>query len=296
MIYSIYLVKDTNVVTKEKRSSSWSGTKCVAFFCFPQVRLSESQDGLLDFSWRKVWAEERYGKIVDWFLWRKRFKWVELKCCDDYHLCCCLSFLPTFVDVDQLSARNSWWRIWQPNRKKKILVLWSRHSLSSMLQRGIVVLRAIKCDDKSHIPSELKYRDRGFMYFPCAEFISFLRELDTSVIENANDHNLKRYGRQLVEVHRTCNHWIHSRIATHFHKLVEYRSSLETNQSILLAVHTNLKVIASIFFDKYFYSTYSSNWRVLVQLFRSGSKNCCITIFVWRKYKFMRVFVLPSFF
>lgn len=64
------------------------------------------------------------------------------------------------------------------------------------IQREIVVLRATKCDDKSHIPSELKYRDRGFMYFPCAEYISFLRELDTLVMENANEHNLKRYGRQ----------------------------------------------------------------------------------------------------
>ncbi len=65
------------------------------------------------------------------------------------------------------------------------------------IQREMVVLRAIKCDDKSHIPSELKYRDRGF---PCAEYISFLRELDTLVMENANEHNLKRYGRQLVAV------------------------------------------------------------------------------------------------
>ena len=68
------------------------------------------------------------------------------------------------------------------------------------IQREIDVLRCIKCDDKSHIPDELKYRDRGFMYFPCVEFLSFLQELDTCVMENANEHNLRRYGHQLVEV------------------------------------------------------------------------------------------------
>ena len=55
-------------------------------------------------------------------------------------------------------------------------------------------------DNKSAVPGEFRYWDRGYMHFPCEKFLSFLRELDTCVMENANEHNLRRYGHQVVEV------------------------------------------------------------------------------------------------
>lgn len=73
-------------------------------------------------------------------------------------------------------------------------------SLKGSLNREIAILRAIKCSDKTHIPPELQYRDRGFMYFPTEEFIGFLRAVDVCVKENANVKALERYGSKLVEI------------------------------------------------------------------------------------------------
>ena len=38
------------------------------------------------------------------------------------------------------------------------------------------------------------------MYFPCEEFLTFLKELDAFLLENANQKSLERYGARLVEV------------------------------------------------------------------------------------------------
>ncbi len=63
-----------------------------------------------------------------------------------------------------------------------------------------------------------------YVYFPCEEYISFLRELIDHVMENANEHNLKRYGRHLVKVtikHIESNHELQHK----FDKLVRKRMS-----------------------------------------------------------------------
>lgn len=68
------------------------------------------------------------------------------------------------------------------------------------VNREITILKATQCLDKTHIPSELQYRDRGFTYFPAEEFVGFLRQVDTCVMENANERALERYGSKLVEI------------------------------------------------------------------------------------------------
>ena len=70
------------------------------------------------------------------------------------------------------------------------------------LEKEIKVLKCIQCysTDKSHIPEELKYRDRGHMYFPSVEFLSFLRGLDTCVMENANESTFRKYGPEMIDV------------------------------------------------------------------------------------------------
>ena len=68
------------------------------------------------------------------------------------------------------------------------------------LNQEIQVLKAIQCTDKSHIPQELKYRDRGFMYFPSDDLLPFLRALDGCIMENANASAFKKYGSEMIDV------------------------------------------------------------------------------------------------
>lgn len=44
-------------------------------------------------------------------------------------------------------------------------------------------IQVLQCVNKEHIPQVLKYRVRGYMYFPAVEFLPFLRALDQSVME-----------------------------------------------------------------------------------------------------------------
>ena len=68
------------------------------------------------------------------------------------------------------------------------------------LEQEIQVLKCIQCTDKSHISEKLKYRDRGYIYFPSKEFLSFLRGVDTCVMENANESTFKKYGPEMIDV------------------------------------------------------------------------------------------------
>ena len=66
------------------------------------------------------------------------------------------------------------------------------------LRKEINVLKCIQCTDKSHTPEELKYRDRGHMYFPSVEFLSFFER--TCVMENANECTFRQYGPEMIDV------------------------------------------------------------------------------------------------
>ena len=52
-----------------------------------------------------------------------------------------------------------------------------------IVSQEITILQAINMKDKTKLPQYLRYRDRGFMYFPDVAFIPFLRSVDETVKE-----------------------------------------------------------------------------------------------------------------
>ena len=68
------------------------------------------------------------------------------------------------------------------------------------LSQEIVILQAIKTDDKSAIPDYLKYRDQGYMYFPHITLIPFLRTVDNAVKAVVNSSGLDENGSELIKV------------------------------------------------------------------------------------------------
>lgn len=67
----------------------------------------------------------------------------------------------------------------------------------------INILKAIECQDKSIIPANLQYRDRGHMYFPDPLFLPFLKAVDNCILEVTNQQSLEKHGKNLVEVAMT---------------------------------------------------------------------------------------------
>lgn len=51
-----------------------------------------------------------------------------------------------------------------------------------------------------HVPDYLQYRDMGYMYFPAARYIPFIKSVDKCTLEYANESSLKEHGSRLVEV------------------------------------------------------------------------------------------------
>ena len=72
--------------------------------------------------------------------------------------------------------------------------------LRNTLSQKISVLQAINTKDKSSIPGYLKYRDRGFMYFPHPIFIPFLQEVDQVLKVVVNSKGLNEHGDDLIKV------------------------------------------------------------------------------------------------
>ena len=70
----------------------------------------------------------------------------------------------------------------------------------NLMSIEISVLQAINSKDKSDIPDYLKYRDRGFMYFPHRCFIPFLKKVDKIVKKVTNMSGLNEHGDDLVKV------------------------------------------------------------------------------------------------
>jgi len=64
----------------------------------------------------------------------------------------------------------------------------------------ISMLQAMKLKDKSGIPNYLKYRDRGYMYFPHGSFIPFLCALYTVVKQSVNEDGFHKHGDDLIKV------------------------------------------------------------------------------------------------
>ena len=53
-------------------------------------------------------------------------------------------------------------------------------------------------EEKAHIPSYLKYRDMGYMYFPCEELMPFLKAVDAATVKNCTDESFKHHGSELL--------------------------------------------------------------------------------------------------
>lgn len=78
--------------------------------------------------------------------------------------------------------------------------------------------------DKSKILPSLKDLDEGSLRFPRAEMLEFLRAVDAEVRGFANDLNMKKYGKKIVEVCQTsvtCNETLENDFVTLASLLVE---------------------------------------------------------------------------
>ena len=53
-------------------------------------------------------------------------------------------------------------------------------------------------NEKAHIPAYLKYRDEGYMYFPCSEILPFLKTIDMKTKEHTNINSFSELGTDLV--------------------------------------------------------------------------------------------------
>jgi len=54
-------------------------------------------------------------------------------------------------------------------------------------------------NDKVHIPAYLKYRDEGYMYFPCSEMLPFLKAVDVKTKEHTTVTKLSELGTDFVK-------------------------------------------------------------------------------------------------
>ena len=70
----------------------------------------------------------------------------------------------------------------------------------SSVVEEITILKAIQTMDKSHVPSSLQYRDRGFMYFPDRPFLPFIKSVDQMVKSVANEEGIKQHGKHVIEI------------------------------------------------------------------------------------------------
>ena len=67
-------------------------------------------------------------------------------------------------------------------------------------------------EEKTHIPSYLKYRDNGYRYFPCEKLVPFLKPIDAVTVKNCTDESFKHCGSELlttlaVSVENNANLW-----------------------------------------------------------------------------------------
>jgi len=54
-------------------------------------------------------------------------------------------------------------------------------------------------EEKSHIPEYLKYRDKGYMHFPCPEMLSFLKVVNLKTKKHVNPESFAELGSDLLK-------------------------------------------------------------------------------------------------
>ena len=62
------------------------------------------------------------------------------------------------------------------------------------------ILQRVNSYTKEHIPDYLRYRDNGYMNFPCLEMLPFLIAVDLSTQENANETSFKEHGAEMLHI------------------------------------------------------------------------------------------------
>ena len=84
-------------------------------------------------------------------------------------------------------------------------------SVRNVLSVEIFMLQAMKIKDKSGIPDYLRYRDKGFMYFPDSSLVPFLRNFDSILKEIVNEEGLRKHGDNLIKVciKRVCFSYVY---------------------------------------------------------------------------------------
>jgi len=89
------------------------------------------------------------------------------------------------------------------------------HKKIKYISMEICVLQKLSIynkEEKTHIPSYLKYRDCGYMYFLCEELMPFLKAVDTATVKSCTDERFKHEGSELltklaVSVENDANLW-----------------------------------------------------------------------------------------
>lgn len=97
----------------------------------------------------------------------------------------------------------------------------------------ICMLQAMNLKDKSSIPDYLKYRDRGFMYFPHHNLIPFLRNLDTVVKTAVNEDAFCKHGDDLIKVLLNVT-WLHG--YEHANKLLRENFTQSLNYVVVFVM------------------------------------------------------------
>ena len=69
-----------------------------------------------------------------------------------------------------------------------------------LVSQEISIIQAMNLKDKTVIPDYLKYRDRGYMYFPDPAFLPFLRDIDASLKDVVSIDGFQQEGDNLVKV------------------------------------------------------------------------------------------------
>ena len=92
--------------------------------------------------------------------------------------------------ADMLKLRYE--KMKSPNCNDKDQIL-----LEITILQGLSVHRK---NEKAHIPAYLKYRDEGYMYFPCSEVLPFLKAVDMKTKEHANISSFSEFGADLVKI------------------------------------------------------------------------------------------------
>ena len=70
----------------------------------------------------------------------------------------------------------------------------------SEILKEIEILESMNDKKKECMPEYLKYRDKGYMYSPVKESISFFRAVDDRVREQVNEIGFQEHGSNLVTV------------------------------------------------------------------------------------------------